>query len=165
MIDEPGKFDTIDYEKCRKALMNQLASILGANDVPLTYVVCPDKKTDESQLEGKSFLARTILQNPVEGITFEADSCNFRQLIVEATSVTKKEVFLLSVEWFECGCSDMKILTKFFEGTGENNWRKVVTEAALKHLEYRSKPVMKYTMFVSKLHGILKLFRYCGKKN
>ena len=52
-IGEPGKFDNIDYAKWCKALMNQLTSILGANDVPLMYVVCPDEKKDEGELEGK----------------------------------------------------------------------------------------------------------------
>ena len=114
--------------------MNQLTSILGANDVSLTYVVRPDDETDESELEGKSFLAHTILQDPVEGETSEDDSRTVHQLIVEATAGTEAADFLLSVESFECGWRDMKILTKFFEGTGNNNWRKGVAEAALKQL-------------------------------
>ena len=36
-IDGTGKFDNTDYAKRCKDLMNQLASILGAKDVPLTY--------------------------------------------------------------------------------------------------------------------------------
>ena len=36
-IDRPGNFDNTDYAKWRKSLMNQLAGILGTNDVPLTF--------------------------------------------------------------------------------------------------------------------------------
>ena len=50
-IDGNVNFDNTDYANWRKDLMNQLASTLGANDVPLTYVVRPDEKTDESDFE------------------------------------------------------------------------------------------------------------------
>ena len=69
--------------------MNQLESTLGSNDFPLTYVVRPDDETDESEFELNSFLARNILQAPMEGETFEADSCTFHHLIVEATGDTE----------------------------------------------------------------------------
>ena len=58
----------------------------------------------------------------------------------------------------------MKILTEFFEGTGNNDRCKGVSEATLKHLEYRSERAMNYTTFVSKLHVILQLFHDCGKE-
>ena len=101
--------------------MNQLASIIGANDIPLTFIVFPGDKTYESELEGKSFLACNILQAPVESETFKAESRNVHQLIVEATAGTEAEDFLLSVQSFECGWRSMKILTKIFKGTGNNN--------------------------------------------
>ena len=59
----------------------------------------------------------------------------------------------------------MKIITKIFEGTGNNDWRKSVTEAALKHLDKCSERAMKYTTFVSKLHEMFQVFCDCGKKN
>ena len=84
----------------------------------------------------------------MEGETFESDSHTFHQLIVEATAGTAAEDVLLSVELFECGRHDIKILTELFEGTGNNYRRKGVAEAVLKHLEYRSKREMKYTTFL-----------------
>ena len=164
VIDGPGKFNNADYAKWRKALLNQLASMLGAKGVPLSYVVRPKDDADPDDLVGMSFLACTVLQAPVEGETFSADSRTVHQLIVDATTGTEAEDFLLGVASFECGRRDMKVLTEFFEGTGNNDRRKGLAEAALKHLEYRSERAMKYTTFVSKLHGIFQMFRDCGKE-
>ena len=128
--------------------------MLGAKYFPLLYVVCPEEDADPDDLVGMSFLARTVLQAPVDGETFAADSRTVHQLIVDATTGTEAEDFLLAVASFKCGRRDMKVLTEFFEGTGNNDQRKGLAEAALKHLEYRSERAMKYTTFMSKLHGI-----------
>ena len=46
VIDGPWKFNNADYAKWRKALLNQLASMLGAKGVPLSYVVRPKDDAD-----------------------------------------------------------------------------------------------------------------------
>ena len=138
----PRKFDNTDYEKWRKSLMNQLESMLWGNDVPLTYVVLPMDDTNESELFAVLFLSRTVLQALVEGKTFEGDSCTVHQLIVYATTGTEVEYFLLLFASSECGRCDMKLLTEFFKGTGNNNLYNGLAEAALKHLEYRSDEII-----------------------
>ena len=110
-----------------------------------------------------SFLVRTVSQAPVDGETFEAYSRTIHQIIVDATTRTEVEYFLLAVASFECGRRNMKVLTKLFEGTGNNDRQKGLAEAALKNLEYRSECTMKYTTLVSKLHGIFHMFCDCGK--
>ena len=162
-IERPGKFDNTDDAKWRKSLMNQFASMLGANVVLLTYVVLPIYDTQESELFGMSFLARTVLQAPVEGETFEGNYRTAHQLMVDATTSTEAEYFLLSLASFECGRRDMKLLTDFFEGTGNNYRHKGLAEAALQHLEYQSERAMEYNTFVQKLHGIFQLFCECDK--
>ena len=69
--------------------MNQLASMLGAKGVPLSYVVRAKDDADSDELVGMSFLACTVLQAPVEGETFSADSRTVHQLIVDATTGTE----------------------------------------------------------------------------
>ena len=110
-----------------------------------------------------SFLAFTVLQAPVDGETFEVDSHTVYQIIVNATTGTEVDDFLIAVASFECGQRDMKVLTELFEGTGNNDRQKGLAEAALKNLEYRSECTMKYTTLVSKLHGIFHMFCDCGK--
>ena len=144
--------------------MNKLASTIGEKYVPLSYVVRPEDESYPDDRVGMSLPACIVLQSPMDGETFKADSRTVHQIIVDATTRTKADDFLLAVASFEFWRRDMKVLTKLFEGTGNNDRQKGLAVAALKHLEYRSKLAMKYTTSISKLQGIFQIFCDYGKE-
>jgi hypothetical protein len=80
-----------------EALENKLSSISSIKDVPLSYVIRKNEVADDDDLIDQTFLELTVLQAPLEGATFEADSREFHQLIVACTAGTDAQDFLKRV--------------------------------------------------------------------
>ena len=163
-IKGPGVFTPDDYVHWQKALDNKLASLTGIKDVPLSYVIRKIDVANPEDLIGQSFLARTVLQTPISGATFEADSREVHQIIVANTSGTDAEQFLKTVFKYDCGRRDMEVLRAFYEGTGSTNRRMLEAKALLKHIHYKSERTMPFATFSAKLTGIFQCLQDGGQE-
>jgi len=163
-VQGPGEFSSNEYIAWEKALENKLSSISGIKDVPLSYVIRKNEVADDDDLIDQTFLELTVLQAPLEGATFEADSREVHQIIVANTAGTDAQDFLKRVRKHQCGRRDMLALRDFFGGSGTINRRLQEAKLVLKHLHYKSERTLPFASFVAKLTGIFEVLSDGGQE-
>ena len=145
----PGKLENESMWKLwEEKFINYLNTQLGANGVPLSYVIRDDELPDVHKKE-RNFIKRCILCAPLEGEYYLADRQRVHNLIVNATSGCPSADWIKSSLKYSNGRRTWKKLVNHFAGPGTASVALAEAEKLRNTLHYRNERAMSFEKFLT----------------
>jgi hypothetical protein len=147
-----------DFAKFLPKLENYLASLIGVNGVPLSYVIRENEQPDPNETYN-SYQERCIARAPMNGTHFEDDARTVHQILADLTQGHPPEEWISPLKKFYNGRRDLLKLKEHYIG-GANTTRRITEADALsKSLHYKSERSLPWEKFLNKFQTMLVIYR------
>ncbi len=154
--EKPNEFKYKEWIKWEESVYLYFDSILGSNNVPLSYVIRKDLPpgTVWDQLENK---VQKIHNAPLQGFVFNIDTKKVMTVIKETCLGTEAEPWIKNIK---CGREAMRALQLHYDGNDEAKKRLTDAKARLKTIFYKHEATFSFEKFATQLHDI---FQTCER--
>lgn len=154
-----GIKDEKDWFEFCEMLVNYLTVILGVNGVPLAYVIRLEDAPDHATTWGPNqFTDQMIACAPLDGPYFQTDAQSVHVLLKKFLPTEELKSIVKQGERHKNGRRDFFNLRAFMVGAGNVSRRIGSVKALRQSLHYKNERAMKFTVFVTKLRHIYRVY-------
>ena len=135
---------------------------LGANGVPLAYVIRPN---EAPTIDGTfpDFLSQTIECAPLNGEYYQADRLSVFNMLISFTTGQPSGDWIKSTVRHQDGRRSMQALRTHFAGAGNASRNKAEADRLYKSLHYKSERAMAFETFLTQCQKMFNIFEEEGE--
>ena len=153
-VKRPPILKSDNWDDWEPTFVNYLKTLKGASGVPLDYVIRSDASTPQDFPENDS-RNRLIYGVALEGRVFNVDNMRVAH---ETTALMGPETLPWVEPYEDDGRNMMRALRDHFDGPGEVSKRYNKAKDELKGIHYASEGVFPFSLYISKLKKIFRIY-------
>lgn len=147
-----------EWKQWEEKFVNYTSSFIGANGVPLSYVIRDNDVPDNPNDEYPDFITKTVACAPLRGEFYTADRLTVFKLIVSFTTGQSSHDWVKDTVRYSDGRRSMKALRAHFAGEG-NASRNISDADRLKEqLHYKTERAMAFETFLTQCKKMFNIY-------
>ena len=145
------------WKAWEEKFVNYCRSHLGANGIPLSYVI---RENDEPATDAHfgDFVTRTIACAPLSGEFYEADRMTVFNFLVSFTTDQPSGDWIKSTLRYNNGRRSMKALRNHFAGEGNASRNKAEADRLKESLHYKNERAMTFEIFLTQCQKMYNIY-------
>ena len=158
-IASPGPLEKESkWKEWEEKFNNYLRLHLGANGVPLSYVI-RENDTPDTETVHTDFIRKTTACAPLNGEYYEADRLTVFNFIVSFTTGQPSGDWVKNTERYQNGRRSMKALRDHFLGEGNATRSLADAERLRESLHYKNERSMPFETFLTQCQRMFNIFK------
>ena len=158
-VASPGPLEKESkWKEWEEKFTNYLRLHLGANGIPLSYVIRENDDPD-TETEHVDFIRKTTACAPLNGEYFEADRLTVFNFIVSFTTGQPSGDWVKNTERYQNGRRSMKALRDHFLGEGNATRSLADAERLRDSLHYKNERSMPFETFLTQCQRMFNIFK------
>lgn len=151
------------WKSWEEKFVNYCKSQIGANGIPLSYVIREDDEPDTSGKYG-DFITKTIHCAPLEGEFYEADRMTVFNFLVSFTADQPSGDWIKSTLKHNDGRRSMKALRNHFAGEGNASRNMAEADRLKDTLHYKNERAMTFEIFLTNCQKMYNIYEKEGEE-
>ena len=160
----PGPLESErEWKQWEEKFINYCQAHLGANGIPLSYVI---RENDAPKVNGgpfPDFLAHTVACAPLTGAYYEADKRSVFQMIVSFTTGQASGDWIKATLRHQDGRRSMQALRNHFAGEGNATRNMAEADRLKESLHYKSERSMAFETFLTNCQKMFNIYEKEGE--